>query len=96
MASNHRGQEVGDNHRPTPRIAQAYAKMWLDYRDTDSPEHKEAQVSEAQDLINSYRNQRDTNHPDLGFNKPDVKKAVKATRWSPKTWDEFNSFIPEF
>ena len=49
MATNHRGYPVGDNHRPTPRLAQLVA------RSSTPPSTTE----DAQDNLNKYRGYRD-------------------------------------
>ena len=70
MGTNHRGMPVGDNHRPTPRLAKAYADLWNagsqyaeDYRSAMRDPYSQGgwdpiDSSEAQELINDYRDDR--------------------------------------
>lgn len=69
MPSDHRGRPIGDNYRPTPRLAKLMARAISHDTYYGSPlSHNrppEVTPSQAQDALNNYRYRRDTEGADL-------------------------------
>ena len=92
MGTDHRGRRLGDNHRPTPRIAQALSQhllvesvmanddlTWKNpiLNSIKRPPITDISQNDAQNAINSYRDLRDGNASIGRTNDRDQKGLAK-------------------